>query len=144
MRQQLPAVAVSARLGHHEQIFEVDAGLREERRVVLEEQREADRRASVVADEHFGRRTRTKQRRAQFLFGRDDVVAEPFVLREPLDHPQDHGHVALGRRFDSQGGLCHIHCSLVPLADLSMTVCSRLRCVSSFFALMMKNVASFW
>ena len=34
--------------------------------------------------------------------------------------------------------------SLVPLADLSMTVCSRIRCVSSFFALMMKNVASFW
>ena len=42
-RQQQPADAAAPRDRHHEEVFEVDPALREKRRVVVEEEREADR-----------------------------------------------------------------------------------------------------
>ena len=103
-REQRAADAVAARRGAHEQILEVEAGLGEERRVALEEQREPDRRAGELGDQDLGGGAHAEQRRAQRGLVGDDLVRQLLVLGELADEAEDRGGVVGGREPDREIG----------------------------------------
>src|SRR4051812_49167667 len=86
-----------------EQVLEVDAGLGEERREVVKEQREPDRLAVELCDQGLGVGPLAEERVAQLLLVGDHHVLELLVLRERLDEVDDQRHVRAFGEADLDG-----------------------------------------
>src|SRR6516162_9118218 len=84
-RQQAPADAAAARLRAHEQVLEVDAGLAEQGREVVEEQGEADRGTVQAGKHHLRVRARTEERGGEIRRGRGHLVLQALVHRQLTD-----------------------------------------------------------
>src|SRR3546814_19245954 len=93
----------------HEQVFEVQARLGEERPIVVEVQREACRLALSFGNQRLGIRPHAAQTREQIGLGRDHFVFEFFVKRERANPREPSRDVcglvrALGRGADRVWG----------------------------------------
>jgi hypothetical protein len=91
--QQRAPRAAPARLRADVQVLQVDPGLRQERRIVVEEERETQRLVRILRDHHLRRRPCAEQRLAQPVLRRDHLVQQPLVLRQLADEAQDERHV---------------------------------------------------
>lgn len=89
--------AAPAVLVQHEQIFQVNAGAREERRVRREEQREAERFAAVFRDQRLRQRPGAEQVLSERSGAAHHRVLQPFVARKCPDQREE-------RRFVSGAG----------------------------------------
>src|SRR6185437_2991515 len=79
-----------------EEVFQVDAGFAEKSRVVVEEQREAERLAVFGTGEHDLRvGARTEQGLAKTFLGGDDLMLQSLVFAKCTDEIQNRGHVGL-------------------------------------------------
>src|SRR5581483_8223456 len=91
--QERTAVSAPAALGLHEEVFEVDAGPAEERREVVEEQREAGRVVLVGGDENLRVRTGAEEVLAQRAFVEHDVIRQLLVLGEAANEGGNLGDI---------------------------------------------------
>src|SRR5262249_31416660 len=82
------------------QIFQVDARLAQEGRVVVEEEREAHRLVAMVADDDLGVAALTEERFAQDVLGGRHFVRQLFINGELFYKAQNQRRVALDRRPD--------------------------------------------
>ena len=102
--QQETADAAATRLGNHEQVFQVDAPLREEGREVFEEQREPDRLAVVFRNQHLGGRPGPEERVAQHLLGGFHRIQQLLVVGQAADERKNQRHVVHGSLTDGDAG----------------------------------------
>src|SRR2546423_12282333 len=90
-------------LREDEDIFEVDAGPCQKRRVVVKKQRKSNRNPIEACDEHIRIRSRSKQRLTQRLLRRDTLMCKLLVFRQAVNEREDFWDIALGRRRDLDG-----------------------------------------
>src|ERR1044071_744767 len=102
-------MALAAQFGSHVQVFEVDAGTREKGRVVVKEEREAERLAVIFTDEHLRESRVAEECRAQRIFGRDDAIREPLVFGELANETEDRREVIGGRGADVHDAASYNH-----------------------------------
>ena len=97
MREERGPDAVSPVRGLDEEILEVETRRRPEGRVVVEEEREADRPSARLRDERLGIPPRPEEMLAQRGGGAYDLGRQPLVGREFADQAEDVVDV-VGRR----------------------------------------------
>src|SRR2546427_379668 len=103
--QQRAAGAGAARLGQHEEIFQVEGRLAQERRVGEEVEGQADGAAVAPADQRVEVRAPAEPVAADGGGGDDALALELLVAREAADQLADDGCVARGAAADAQGSL---------------------------------------
>src|SRR5262245_7209527 len=77
------AITMPARLGNDEQVFEIQAAARKERREVVEKQRESDCTLAFPTNDRLDDRIRAEQLLLQLSFSTGDLMHQPLVLRKP-------------------------------------------------------------
>src|SRR5262245_7762956 len=93
----------------NKQVFQVDTRPAQKGRVVVEEEREADRGAEVVADDDLGVSSGAEERFTQDVLGGCYLVREFFVNGELFYEAQNQRRVALGRLPDFEIFWRHRH-----------------------------------
>jgi hypothetical protein len=92
--QQGAAHALAPLLGKHEEVFQVERGAGEKRRVGEEVEGEAHGPAIAPSDERLEVGPLAEAVAPQAASGRLDLMAEPLVLRQATDQSQDRRCVA--------------------------------------------------
>src|SRR5260370_20355195 len=91
--EERPSDAPTAMLRGHEEVVEVDPGLRQERREVVKEEGEPDRRAILVCDQRLRVVVRSEEIGRQPLLGHGDLVLQLLVAGQAADQLGDHRNV---------------------------------------------------
>jgi hypothetical protein len=99
-REQAPADAAPARVRTDEQVLEVDAGLADEGREVVEEEGEADRGTLEAGEHDLGVGARTAERRGEIRRGGGHLVLQALIHRQLADEFQHQRHFVGGGRAD--------------------------------------------
>src|SRR5262249_53401226 len=124
-------------------ILEVEAGLAEERGVIVKEQREAGRLVALPGENHLGRRPRAEERLAHAGFRSDHLIGHPLVLGKLLDQPEYQRRILRGGPLDSKRLSRHVHRMRFPSDDTFISRSRRRSRVSSFFASVTKKMQTF-
>lgn len=108
--------AFTARLRDYEKVFEIEAALAEECRVVVVEEGKADRNIAVVSDEHLRGGISREQCATDTFLSDDTGFLQPLVFRETTDKRYDERNVALGGGNDSDCDRRGTHGGIIELA----------------------------
>ena len=101
MREQASPTPATPKRRQHEQVFEIQSSATEKRREVVKEEREPGKVGTDVCEDDFGRWPVAKQRVANAILRRLDVVRQSLVLGQPLDQRHNGGRVPLRRRHNA-------------------------------------------
>src|SRR5260370_29390660 len=91
--EERPSDAPTAMLRGHEEVLEVDPGLRQERREVVKEEGEPDGRAILVCDQRLRVVVLSEEIGRQPLLGHGDLVLQLLVAGQAADQLGDHRNV---------------------------------------------------
>ncbi len=92
-----PSVALPPVFRDDEQVLEVEARPADERRVIVEEERETNGHRLLFGQEGFGVRAWAEEVRLQLLLGSDDFVFQPLVARQLANEGLDRRYIGDGR-----------------------------------------------
>src|SRR4030095_12714966 len=125
--EELTADPTAAPLRLDVQILEIETGLTRGRRERGEVHREPNRLRLDISEDALRGGPRAKQRLLENRLGHAELVREPLVVDESLDHPKDDRRVALPGGLDSEGDVVahgDAGCSGAPSTAVRVRACA--------------------